>query len=290
MYRLYTIDVDITPKWVVASIDKRIFLCDTEGEVRIFSYSRSLRRQPLLTEHFHLATLRVILSFTVTEDYLVAFEAPTQTLTLHTHHGGILLRLSFPYDPIMMIRSNYHKKNQIWTCSHIQRKCYRLLLDHLMKEVTIFDEYDLTNSISNSVPAPIGISTDDKDRIAVHDINTVTLDRLLLFINDEIMTISLDFVKYLDSLATSRIEHILLISKQEHLVAIIYAPKYSMNELREIIIADISVTPAQILYRLPEPNGIRGVDITSNGELVYTVPTQKNKRIPTKMHIYSLFR
>ncbi|CAF1306379.1 unnamed protein product [Adineta ricciae] len=290
MHRLYTNDVDIAPQWVVASIDKRIFLCDTEGEVRIFSYSRNLRRQPLLIEHFHLATSRVISAFTVTEDYLVVYEPSTQTLTLHTHHGGILLRLPFPCDPIMMIRSSCHSKNQIWACSHTQRKCYRLPIDHSMKEVIVFDEYDLTNPISNAVPAPIGISTDDKDRIAVHDINTVTLDRLLLFVNDQVIAITLDFVKYLDSLETSRIEQVRLVPKHEHLIAIVYASKVSINELREVVIIDISLNPPEILYRLPEINGIRGIDITSNGELVYTVPTQKNKRIATKMHIYSLFR
>ena len=102
--KLYTIDLDLSAKWVVASIDKRIFLCDNEGEIRIFSYSQQFHRQPLLTERFHLSTIRLISCFTVTQDYLVAFETDTESLTLHTHHGALLLRLYFLYGPTMIVR------------------------------------------------------------------------------------------------------------------------------------------------------------------------------------------
>jgi hypothetical protein len=288
--RVYTIDVDMTPQWIVSSIDKRIFLCDTEGEVRVFSYSRSLRRQPLLTEHFRLTTMRLISSFTATQDYLVAFETDTQTLTLHTHHGGILLRLTFPYDPIMMARCDYYKnKNRIWACSHTKGRCYQFHLNHTAKQMDILDEIDFTEQISNILIDPVGVSTDEQNRIAIHDANPAIPDRLLLFTNQQSMTLSLDFVKYIENLSTSLIERVILVPKQPHLVIILYASKLSITSPREIVIVDISFQPAQILYCLSEVNGVQGLDVTLNNELVYTVPTQKNKRIPTKMHIYSLF-
>ncbi|CAF1100156.1 unnamed protein product [Adineta steineri] len=288
--RLYSVDVDITPQWAVSTIDKRIFFCDIDGEIRIFSYSRSFHRQPLCTEHFHLTITNFVSSFTATQEYLVAFEAAIQTLTLHTHHGGILLRLSFPYDIIMMARNDYDTKNQIWACSRTKHKCYQFLLEHTIKEVNILDEYDFTQPISNIFIDPIGISTDEQNRVAVHDINSTTMDRLLLFTNQQIMTITLDFVKYLDSLSTSRIEQVLLVPKHENIIVIVYASKISITNLREIIVVDISLRPAQILHRLSEAHGIQAVDVTLNGELVYTVPAQKHRRIPTRMNVYSLFK
>jgi len=286
--RLYTIDLDISPQWVVSSIDKRIFLCDTDGAVRVFSYSRSFRRQPLLTQHFFLTTMRLISSFTVTQDYLITFETDTQTLTLHTHHGGILLRLSFLYDPIMMTHCGYHKNNRIWTCSRTKRECYQFHLDHTLKQVEILDEIDFTEPISNILIDPIGISTDEQNRVAIHHANPATIDHLLLFTNQPCMSLSLDFVKSFDS-RSSRIERVLLIPKHSNLIVIVYGSKASITSLHEILIVDISLQPAQILYRLSEVNGVQSLDATLNSELVYTIPAQKNKRVSAKMHIYSLF-
>ncbi|CAF3433228.1 unnamed protein product [Rotaria sp. Silwood1] len=288
VYKLYTVDLDISAKWVISTIEQRIFLCDIEGEVRIFSYSRHFRRQPLLRERFHLSNIRLISSFTATQDYLIAFEIDTQILTLHTHHGALILRLFFPYDPLMIVRCDYHKKNQIWTCSRTKRQCYQFNINHKIKQVNLLDQLDFTKPISNILIDPIGISCDEQDRVAVHDVNMTTTDRLLLFSNNQNTIIPLDFVKYFDKLLSSRIERVLLVPKQSNLIVIIYVPQSSTTNVHEIVIVDISLQPAQIVHCLSEPNGIQSIDVTSNGELVYTVTTPTNKRTPPKMHIYSL--
>lgn len=288
IHKLYTVDLDISAKWVISSIDKRIFLCDNDGEIRIYSYSRQFHRQPLLTERFHLSTLRLISSFTVTQDYLIAFETDTQMLTLHTHHGALLLRLSFPYDPTMIIRCDYYKKNQIWTCNRINRQCYQLNLNHTTKQINLLDQLDFTKSISNVLVDPIGISSDEQNRIAIHDVNPTTIDRLILFTNHQNRIILLDFIKYLNRPFSSRIKRVLLVPKQSHLIIIVYTPQSSTTNLDEIVVANINSEPPQILYCLEEINGIQNIDVTLNNELVYTVTTPTNKRIPPKMHIYSL--
>ncbi|CAF2349243.1 unnamed protein product [Rotaria sp. Silwood2] len=288
VYKLYTVDLDISAKWVISTIEQRIFLCDIEGEVRIFSYSRDLHRQPLLRERFHLSNIRLISSFTATQNYLIAFEIDTQILTLHTHHGALLLRLYFPYDPIMIIRCDYHKKNQIWTCSRTKRHCYQFNINHKIKQVNVLDQLDFTKPISNILIDPIGISCDEQDRVAIHDVNTTTSDRLLLFTNNQNIIIPLDFVKHFDKLLSSRIERVLLVPKQPNLIVIVYVPQSSTTNMHEICIVDISLQPAQILHCLSEANGIQNIDVTLSGELVYTVTTPTNKRTPPKMHIYSL--
>ncbi|CAF1990191.1 unnamed protein product [Rotaria magnacalcarata] len=287
IHKLYTVDLDISAQWVISSIDKRIFLCDIEGEIRIFSYSRHLHRQPLLTERFHLSNIRLISSFTVTKDYLIAFEIDTQILSLHTHHGALLIRLYFPYDPIMMIR-DYYIKNQIWTCNRNKRQCYQFSLNHTTKQVYVLDELDFKKPVANILIDPIGISCDEQDRIAVHDVNTTTTDRLLIFMNKTNRIIPLDFVKYHDKLLSSLIARVLLVPKQPNLIVVVYAPQSPTTTLHEIIVVDISMKPAQILHYFSEANGIQSIDVTSNNELVYTVTRPANRRIPPKMHVYSL--
>ena len=288
IHKLYTTDLDISAQWLVASIEDRILACDREGEVRIFSYSRRLHRQPLLTERFHLSVVRLISSFTATEDYLVAFEADTQMITLHTYHGALLVRLSFPYDPLMIVRCAYGTGNQIWTCSRTNRQCFQVLLDHTTKEVYPVEQLDFKHSISNILVDPVGVSSDDQRRIAVHDVNTTTSDRLLFFSNSQNTIIPLDLVKYADRQITSRIDRVLLVPKQSNLIVLIYAPQSTTNNLHEVVVVDIESQPAQVLYRISEPNGIENIDLTLNGELVYSVTAPQNKRIPPKMHIYSL--
>ncbi|CAF4648474.1 unnamed protein product [Rotaria socialis] len=288
IHKLYTVDLDISAQWVISSIDKRIFLCDIEGEIRIFSYSRHLHRQPLLTERFHLSNIRLISLFTATKDYLIAFEIDTQILSLHTHHGALLIRLYFPYDPIMMTRCDYYMKNQIWACSRNKRQCSQFSLNHTTKQVYVLDELNFTKPIANILIDPVGISCDEQDRIAIHDVNTTTTDRLLIFMNKTNRIIPLDFVKYHDKLLSSRIERVLLVPKQPNLIVVVYAPQSSTTNLHEIIVVDISTKPTQILHYFAEANGIQSIDVTSNNELVYTVTRPTNKRIPPKMHIYSI--
>lgn len=116
-----------------------------------------------------------------------------------------------------------------------------------------------------------------------------TSDRLLLFSNHHHnMIIPLDLIKYADRQITSRIERVLLVPKQSNLIVIVYAPQSSSTNLHEIVVVDIELQPAQILYRLTEPNGIKNIDVTLNGEIVYSVTTPANKRMTPKMHIYSL--
>lgn len=289
LHKLYTTDLDISPRWVIASIDKRIFLCDVEGEIRIFSYSRELHRQPLLAERFHLSTIRLITAFTITQDYLIAFESDTQILTLHSHHGALLLRLYFLYNPTMIVRCNSKKKNQIWICNRSKHQCYQLQLDHTSKETHVLDQLDFTRPISNVLVEPMGLSTDEQGRIAIHDVNKTTSDRLIFYTNQKNTIFSLDFLKYGDKSFSSRIERILFVPNQPHLMVVIYSPQPSTNNLQEIILVNIHFQPSQILYRLTEPNGIQSLDLTLNNELIYTVSTPANKRIPPKMHIYSIF-
>lgn len=288
IHKLYTVDLDISAEWIVSSMEDRIFTCDGEGEVRIFSYSRRLRRQPLLTERFHITIVRLITSFTVTQDYLVAFEADTQTIALHTHHGALLVRLSFPYDPLMIVRCDYFTRNQIWACSRTKRQCFQLTLNHTTKEMHVIEELDFKHPILNILIDPVGISSDEQSRIAVHDVNTTTTDRLLLFTNHQNTIIPLDSIKYADRQISSRIERVLLVPNQSNLIVILYAPESSISSLHEIVIVDIEVKPAQILFRLKEPSGIRNIDVTQNGELVYSVTPPSNKRMVPKLHIFSL--
>ena len=78
---------------------------------------------------------RLITSFTVTHDYLVTYELDTQMLALHTHHGALIIRLEFAYEPLMIIRGDLDKKkkNSLWTCSAHKKKCYQLGLNHRTK-------------------------------------------------------------------------------------------------------------------------------------------------------------
>ncbi|CAF1541236.1 unnamed protein product [Rotaria sp. Silwood1] len=288
IHKLYTIDIDISAKWIVSSIEDRIFICDTEGEVRIFSYSRRRRRQPLLTERFHLSNIRLVSSFTVTYDYLIAFETDTQMISLHTHHGALLIRLNFPYDPIMIVRCDYLTKNQIWSCSRTKRQCFQFDINHITKEIIPIEQLDFKYPISNILIDPVGISSDEQNRIAIHDVNRTTTDRLLIFSNDQNMIIPLDSIKYADRQISSQIERVLLVPKQPNLIVIHYVPQSTITNLHEIVIVDIELRPAQILYRLQEQNGIQNIDVTLNGELVYSVTPPANKRIIPKMHVYSL--
>jgi hypothetical protein len=288
VHKLYTIDLDISAEWIVASIEDRIFLCDSEGEIRIFSYSRRRRRQPLLTERFHLSTVRLISSFTVTQDYLIAFETDTQMITLHTHHGALLARLSFPYDPIMIVRCGYLTRNQIWSCSRTKRQCAQFDIDHATKEINSIEQLDFKHPISNILIDPVGISSDEHNRIAVHDVNMTTTDRLLVFTNHHNMIIPLDLIKYADRQISSRIQRVLLVPKQSHLIVVVYAPQSPTSSLHEIVILDIESHPARVVYRLAESNGIQNIDLTLNGEIVYSVTPPANKRTTPKMHIFSL--
>lgn len=288
VHKLYTIDLDISAQWIVASLEERIFTCDSEGEVRIFSYSRSFRRQPLLTERFHLSVVRLISCFTVTEDYLVAFETDTQMLTLHTHHGALMVRLGFPYDPIIIVRCFYGNRNQIWTCSRSKRQCHQISLDHTKKDLRTNEQLDFKQPVANILIDPVGISNDEYHRLAVHDVNPTTSDRLLLFTNHQNSIFQLDLIKYADRQLTSRIERVLLVPKQSNLVVLVYTPQANISNLREVVVIDIEVQPAEVLYRFAEANGIENIDLTMNGEIVYSVTAPANKRIPPKMHIYSL--
>ncbi|CAF1472422.1 unnamed protein product [Rotaria magnacalcarata] len=288
VHKLYTVDLDISAEWIVSSMEDRLFLCNSEGEVRIFSYSRRRRRQPLLTERFHLSTIRLISSFTATQDYLVSFEIDTHTIALHTHHGALLVRLDFPYDPMMIVRCDYFTKNQFWSCSRTKRQCIQFSVNHATKEITPMEQLDFKRSIAGIVIDPIGISSDDHDRVGIHDINHVTTDRLLIYTNNRNMIVPLDSIKYADRQLTSQIDRVLLVPKQPNLIVILYAPQSAITNLHEIVIVDIESQPAQILQRLQEPNGIKNIDVTLNGEIVYSVTPPANKRIVPKIHIYSL--
>ena len=288
IHKLYTTDLDISAQWVVASLEDRIFICDSEGEVRIFSYSRALRRHPLLTERFHLSVVRLISCFTVTDDYLVAFEMDTHTLTLHTHHGALMVRLGFPYDPLMIVRCYYGSRNQIWTCSRSKRQCYQISLDHTKKDLRTNEQLDFKQPVANILIDPVGISNDEHHRLAVHDVNPTTSDRLLLFTNHQNSIIQLDLIKYADRQLTSRIERVLLVPQQPHLIVLVYTPQANTSNLREIVVVDIDAQPPEVLYRFAEANGIENIDLTMNGEMVYSVTAPANKRIPPKMQIYSL--
>lgn len=292
VHKLFTVDLDISAEWIVSSMDDRIFLCDSEGEIRIFSHSRRLRRQPLLTERFHLSTIRLISSFTATHDYLISYEADTRTIALHTHHGALIVRLDFPYDPIMIVRSDYFTKNQIWSCSRTKRQCFQFSINHAKKEINPVEQLDFKRPVANVLIDPIGISIDDQNRVAVHDVNTVTTDRLLLFNyqnnNNQSTIIPLDSIKYADRQLTSVIERVLLVPKQPNLIVVLYAPQSTITHINEIVIVDIESQPAQIIHRLQEQNGIKNVDVTLNGEVVYSVTPPANKRIVPKIHIFSL--
>ncbi len=287
--KLYSIDIDISAEWIISSIIDRIFLGNAEGEIRIYSYSNRFHRQPLLTEQYRLTTVRLISCFTVTHDYLIAFETDTQMLSLHTHHGALMVRLRFPYDPIMIIHYDYLRKNHIWACSRSKRQCFQFYIDHTMKELNPIELLDFKHPISNILIDPVGISIDEQDRIAIHDVNRTTSDRLLIFDNDHNMIIPLDFVKYADRQITSRIERVLLVPKLPNLIVLVYAPKSNSTNLHEIVVVDIAVRPARILYRLTEQYGIQNIDLTSNGELIYSVTPPAHKRISPKLNIYRLF-
>ena len=287
IHKLYVIDLDLSPDWVIATFDDRIFLCDVEGETRIFSYSNRFRRQPLLTERFHLTSIRLLSTFTVTHDYLIAFETDTQMLNLYTHHGALLVRLRFTYDPLMIIHSNYQTKNHIWSCSRTKRQCLHFKIDHTNKELHPIEQLDFKQPIGNILVDPVGISTDEQERIAVHDVNSVTSDRVLLFTNHFNKIIQLDLIKYADRQLTSRIDRVLLVPNLPSLLVLVYSPQSSTLQ-HEIVVVDIDVQPTRILHRFNEQYGIRNIDITSNSELVYCVSPPANKRLVPKMFVYSL--
>ncbi|CAF3833167.1 unnamed protein product [Adineta steineri] len=289
IHQLYAVDLDILTNWVVASFERRLFFCNSDGDLRIFSYSRRFHRQPLLTERFHLSTIRLITSFTVTQDYLITFEAETQSISLYTHHGALLNRSNFPYDPDIIIRCDYLTKNEIWTCSQSKRQCIQFHIDHSTKEIHRIQQLNYKYPISNILIDPVGISSDEQHRIGVHDINTITNDRLLVYSNDQHQIIPLNSIKYTDRRGLSRIERVLLVPKRPNLIVVVRVPQLTTTNLHEIVIVDIEIQPPKILYCLTEPNDIQNIDLTLNGELVYTVKLPLNKRIASKIYIYNLF-
>ncbi|CAF4883619.1 unnamed protein product, partial [Rotaria sp. Silwood1] len=179
-------------------------------------------------------------------------------------------------------------KNQIWSCSRTKRQCFQFDINHITKEIIPIEQLDFKYPISNILIDPVGISSDEQNRIAIHDVNRTTTDRLLIFSNEQNMIIPLDSIKYADRQISSQIERVLLVPKQPNLIVIHYVPQSTITNLHEIVIVDIELRPAQILYRLQEQNGIQNIDVTLNGELVYSVTPPANKRIIPKMHVYSL--
>jgi hypothetical protein len=163
-------------------------------------------------------------------------------------------------------------------------------MDHTEKELNPLELLDFKRPVANITIDPVGICIDDQDRIAIHDVNQSTSDRLLIFDNNKHnMVIPLNFIKYADRQMTSRIERVLLVPQQPNLIILVYAPQSTSTHLHEIIIIDIGTSPPQILHRLTEQYGIRNLDLTSNGELIYAVTPPANKRIVPKLHIYRLF-
>jgi hypothetical protein len=234
-----------------------------------------------------LITSRLITCFTATQDYLIAFESDTQILALHSHHGALLLRLYSPYDPTMFVRCDYKRKNQIWACNRSKRQCYQWHLNHTLKEVTLLDQIDFTIPIGNVLVDPFDISADEKGRVAIHDINPTTINRLIIYSNEQNTVHSLDFI-YENKPFSSRIERVLLVPKHPYLIVVLYTSRSSTNTLYEIAIVNIHSPIPEILHHLSEVNKIDSIDVTLNSELVYTVTIPANKRIPSKMHIYSL--
>jgi hypothetical protein len=157
-----------------------------------------------------------------------------------------------------------------------------------MKEFHPLEQLDFRKPVSNILIDPVGISIDEENRLAVHDVNLTTSDRLLVFTNHHNTIIPLDLIKYADRQISSRIERVLLVPKHSNLLVVFYTPQSSSSNHHEIVIVDIELKPAQVIFRLKEANGIRNLDLTLNGELVYNVTPPANKRIPKKMHIYSL--
>ena len=288
VHKLYTVDLDISAAWVVGSIEDRIFVCDKEGEVRTYAYSRLRRRQPLIVERFHLSNIRLITSFTATDDYLVAFELDTRLMMLYTHHGGLLIRIKLYSEPNMIIRCFNGSPNSIWICSRMKRQCFQYNLNHRSQDLQLVDELNFTQPISKILVDPVGISTDERARVAVHDVNSTTSDRILIYENHQDQTVPLDFIKYADRQLTSRIERVLLVPTRTNLVVLVYAPQVNINRLHEVVVVDIESQPAQVLYRIAEIDGIENIDLTLNGELIYSVTPPSNKRILPKIHIYSL--
>ena len=222
LQKLYSIDLDIHARWIVASIDKRLFLSDSEGEVRIYSYSRQLHRQPLLTERFHVTLKRLITAFTVTNDYLVTFELDTQTLALHSHHGALLVRLAFPFEPLSIVRGDVQKRNSVWVCSEQQRQCYEFELNHNTKKVNLIDQIDFSRPIENVYIDPVGISCDETNRVGIHDVAVRASDRLLLFADNQSRIVPLGTIEGNDErVLSSRLESIHLVPKQTHLIVVV---------------------------------------------------------------------
>ena len=288
--KLYSIDLDISAQWVVASIVDRIFVCDPEGEVRIYSYASVDHRAPLLIERFHLSIVRLISLFTVTDDYLLEFERDTRMLSLHTHHGALLVRLRFHYDPTMMIHSRTRPKNQIWICSRTHRQCLKLDLNHRTKSVECVEELEFKYPIGDKAIDPGGVSTDGHDRLAVHDVNAppTAADRLILFPDDKPDAVPLDGVQYFEDKRFSRIERILLVPHRPDLLIVLHVQECSKKSRHELVIVDIESQPVDVLYRLSESNRIQSVDLTVHGDLVYSVTGPVCKRLTPKILIYSL--
>ena len=288
--KLYSIDLDISAQWVVASIVDRIFACDAEGEVRIYSYASGHRRPPLLIERFHLSIVRLISLFTVTDDYLLEFERDTRMTSLHTHHGALLVRLRFPYDPTMMIHSRTRPNNQIWICSRSQRQCLKLDLNHRTKRIECVEELQFKYPIGDKDIDPVGVSTDGHDRLAVHDVNSplTAVDRLILFPDDKPEAVPLDGVQYFEEKRFSRIERILVVPARPDLLVVLHVQEFNKTSRHELVIVDIGSQPVDVLYRLPESNRIQSVDLTVHGDLVYSVTGPACKRLTPKILIYSL--
>ncbi|UJR21708.1 hypothetical protein I4U23_024785 [Adineta vaga] len=284
--RLYAIDLDICAKWIVASFDGRIYFCNSDGDIRIYSYSRRFHRQPLLTERFYLSITRLISAFTVTQDYLITYENDTHIITLHTYHGALLVRSNFSYEPTMMIRCDYLTRNQFWICSRLKHQCVQFQINHLTKDIRPIRELDYKQPIANVLIDPIDISIDEQQRFAIHDGNKITTDRLLIYSNNQYKITPLDLLKYTDRDGLSRIERVLLLPKYPNLILLIRIPQ--STNLQEILIVDISSDPPKTLACLTELNEIQSIDLTLNGELIYTIKPPINKRIISKIFIYSL--
>ena len=226
-------------------------------------------------------------AFTVTNDYLVTFEVDTQILALHSHHGALLVCLTFPFEPLSMIRGDVRKRNSIWVCSEHQRQCYEFELNHNTKKLNLIDQIDFSRPIANVYIDPVGISCDENNRVGIHDVAVRASDRLLLFADNQSRIVPLGKIEDNDErVLSSRLESIHLVPKQTHLIVAVYTIQYASSTTTEIFLLNIKLPSVKILSRLFEPNGVENLDCTRNGEFVYISRGCRNKRQLPKMHVY----
>ncbi|CAF0786376.1 unnamed protein product [Didymodactylos carnosus] len=286
-YMRYSIDLDIIPSFI-SVVKNYIFICDEDGYVRVYSYSKKLRRQPLLKEKYTLQVRKMITAFTCTTDYLISYEKDVKLLSFYNYHGGIIHKLIIQDLPDQLLYSG-DGTNDFWMCSHITFRCslYSVLTGVDSTDLHLKLVHEKNYKASADIVEPVWLTANEKF-VGIHDLSN-TKDRMLLYDKKHhyqyAVAVSLECVKYYHKIDTSNIYSVLL-HPTEPLLIMKYVPDSYENKFQEIVVVDwTNFEEPQVISRIQEQN-IYGMALTDDNEVIFGVV--KSKKKGGKLMVYNL--